>query len=510
MNAKLDSGAQPQGIARSTSVIRERWWLVLLSAVIVGAITFGVSVLLTPRYSATAQLSYSQNDAQLASQALSSAGTPRDFHNVSNDALILQTSAFAERVTGVLKGAVGADELRSSVTITSNRDSGLIEVTAAGSDSSLVVDIANTYAEEYVKLRQEESQSALTKAQELLKARIDGMTEPDASSAYGISLKQRYDDLSVLMSLGLKEYKVIQEASPPTSAYFPYLNLLIGLVAGLILGLIVIRMLNRFDRRVKDQATLEKVMDLPVIATVPQIMVGKGKSRTGLLPVGFTNGNEGLLESMRMLRSNLKVLGFGESKRSVLITSVGPGEGKSTLAVNLALSMALSGDRVVLVDADLRNPRIHQYLGIPNGEGLAEVLTAGDLSWSSKIKAVDLSQFVAPDLVAARQAGGKEAPVNKFLCLTSGSVTGDPVEMLESEAMADVLSEIQGISDYVIVDSPPMLIASDSLILARSVDALVLASMLGRDTDDEMLEVRQLLSRAEITPLGIVICGARR
>ena len=336
------------------------------------------------------------------------------------------------------------------------------------------------------------------------------MTEPDASSAYGISLKQRYDDLSVLISLGLKEYKVIQEASPPTSAYFPYLNLLIGLVAGLILGIVAIILLNRFDRRVKDQATLEKVMDLPVIGSVPQAPLGKGKSRAGVVPVGFANGNEGLLESMRMLRSNLKVLGFGDSMRSVLITSVGPSEGKSTLAVNLALSMALSGDRVVLVDADLRNPRIHQYLGIPNGEGLADVLVEADVPWSSKIKAVDLSQFVAPDLVAARQAGGKEAPVNKFLCLTSGSVTGDPVEMLESAAMADVLSELQGISDYVIVDSPPMLIASDSLILARSVDAVVLASMLGRDTDDEMLEVRQLLSRAEITPLGMVICGVRR
>ena len=136
MNAKLDSGTQPQGIARPTSVVRERWWLVLLSAVIVGVLTFGVSVLLTPRYSATAQLSYSQNDAQLASQALSSAGTSSASHNVSNDALILQTSAFAERVADDAQGLGGSRRAASSVTISSDRDSDLIEVTAAGSDSS--------------------------------------------------------------------------------------------------------------------------------------------------------------------------------------------------------------------------------------------------------------------------------------------------------------------------------------------------------------------------------------
>jgi protein-tyrosine kinase len=213
---------------------------------------------------------------------------------------------------------------------------------------------------------------------------------------------------------------------------------------------------------------------------------------------------------MRSVRSNLKVLGFGESKRSVLITSVGPGEGKSTLAVNLAISMALAGDRVILVDADLHNPMIHQYLGIPNTEGLTDVLVERDVPWSSKMKAVELSHFVSPEIEAARQAAGKEAPVNKFLCLTSGTVTGNPAELLESPALADVLSELQGISDYVIVDSPPMLVAADSLTLARSVDALVLASMLGRDTGEQMLEARQLLSRAEITPLGIVLCGVRR
>jgi Mrp family chromosome partitioning ATPase/capsular polysaccharide biosynthesis protein len=512
MNAKLDSGRQPRGFARSTGVIRERWWPVLLTIIIVGALSFGVSLLLPPKYSATAQLSYSQDEAQLASQALSSAGTTNASHNVANDALILQTSTFAERVGQAMGGSVDANELRTSITVSSNRDSDLIEVTASGSDRLLVADIANAFAREFVKARQENSQKSLLQAQELLKSRIDSMTDAEAGSAYGISLKERYDDLAVLMSLEIKDYEIIQEATAATSAYFPrpYFNLLLGLAAGLIIGLLVAFVLDRLDRRIKDQSTLEQIMNLPVIGTIPRTAQGRNKSGTTGLVVGFTDGNEALLESMRMLRSNLKVLGFGESKRSVLISSVGPGEGKSTLAINLALSMALAGDRVVLVDADFRNPVIHQYLGIPNSEGLGDMLLERNAAWSSKIKAVDLSRFVSPEIAASRQSTGKEAPISKFLCLTTGITVGNPSEILESEAMMDVLAELQGISDYVIIDAPPMLEASDSLVLARSVDALVLASMLGRDTADEVVEVRQLLSRAEITPLGIVICGAKR
>ncbi len=510
MNARLDGGAQPQGSARSTSAIRERWWLVLLAAVVVGALTFGVSILLTPRYSATAQIAYSQNDAQLTSLALSSAGTPAAAHNVANDALVLKTKAFAKRVSEALNGSVGVEELTDSVTVTSNRDSDLIEVTAAGSDRSLVVDIANTYAGQFAEQRQADALAALTKAQELLQTRIDQMTEADAASPYGISLKQRNDDLLVLLSLRPKDYKVLQEASRPTSAQFPFYNLLIGLAAGLILGLVGLLILNRFDRRIKDEMTLERAMDLPIIGTVPHVSGPRSKSRAGTPPVGFANGNEKQLEPMRMLCSNLKALGFGDTKRSVLITSVAQGEYKTSLAVNLALTMALAGDRVVLVDADLRTPMIHQYLGIPNSDGLGDLLVEPDVPWSNRIKAVDLSQFVSPEIAASRQTGGKEAPVNKFLCLTSGNVSGDPAELVELPAMADVLSDLQGISDYVIVDSPPMLVASDCLALSRSVDALVFASVLGRDTDEQVLEARQLLSRAEVAPLGIVVCSARR
>jgi Mrp family chromosome partitioning ATPase len=252
-------------------------------------------------------------------------------------------------------------------------------------------------------------------------------------------------------------------------------------------------------------------MDLPVLGAMPAPARHKGAADSGgrSVSVGFTRGNELLLESMRMLRSNLKLLGFGDTKRSVLVTSIASGDGKSTLAVNLALSMALAGDRVILVDADLRDPVIHRHLNVPNTQGLGEALTDKSVGWSERIQAVDLAPFVDQRLITAKRATENGTAVSKFLCLTSGTLPANPTEVLESPAMGDLLAELQGISDYVILDGPPMSIASDSLVLAQLTDAVILASTLGRDTVTEADQVRQLLARAEIQVLGLVVCGGK-
>jgi Mrp family chromosome partitioning ATPase/capsular polysaccharide biosynthesis protein len=512
MNTVTDRDDKGHRFARFLATLRERWWVVLFTLIVVGGLAFAVSLLLEPRYSATAQLAYSARDAQSASQALSDAGTAGLPHNISSDALTLQTSAFADRVSLAMGGAVSPEDLRSSTKASSDPQVDVIYVKTTAPDPNLVADIANAFADEFVKARQEELQGLLQAALEFAEGRIDSLTPEEKKSEHGLELEQQRDTLAMLLSNEITDYKVLERAATPTSAYFPrpFLNLLWGLCAGLVLGLALALLLGSLDRRIKDRSTLERVMDLPVLGVMPMTSRKKGgRASGGSSAVGFRKGHEALLESMRMLRSNLKVLGFGDTRRSVLITSTAPGEGKSTLAVNLALSMALSGDRVILVDADLRNPTIDRYLDIPNVEGLADALMDKSVAWSERIQAVDLAPFVDPRIASARRTADDETAVSKFLCLTSGTLPGNPTEVLESPAMTGLLAELQGISDYVILDGPPMLLASDSLVLAQSVDAVILASTLGKETAAEANQVRQLLARAEITALGLVICGAR-
>ena len=139
---------------------------------------------------------------------------------------------------------------------------------------------------------------------------------------------------------------------------------------------------------------------------------------------GFRKGDEPLLESMDILSSNLKTLGFGDSSRSILVASALPGRDTSALAVNLTLSLALAGDRVILVDGDLRDPAVDLCLGIPNAQGLGDALADSDLGWSDRIQAVDVAPFVDPRLMPSRAAEGAKPGVSKFMCLTSGSPAG--------------------------------------------------------------------------------------
>ncbi len=512
MSALIDSDAGDSRFYRLVATIRERWWAVVFTMIVVGGLIFAVSLLLDPQYKTTTQLRYSDRDAEVASQALVSAGTAELKHNISNDALALQTSDFAARVSQAMGGAAAAPDLRSAIKVEADAVSAEIRVTAVSADPGRAAEIADAFAALFVIERGEIITEALTEARGLLEARIAALGAEMADSERGQTLRQQLTDLNAFLSMQISDYEVIQKALVPTSAYSPrpIFNLLLGLAGGLVLGLILVTLLGYFDRRIKDRVTLERVVGLPVLGTMPAYPRGRGISSAPARPtLGFPEGDESLLEAMRMLRSNLKVLGFGETKRSILVTSAAPGEGKSTLAINLALTMALSGDRVVLVDADLRNPSIDRYLGIPNDEGLGDVLLDQGASWSAKIQAVDLAPFVSPRISFTRKSTERESPVSKFLCLTSGILPGSPNEILESSAMGDLLADLQGISDYVIVDGPPMLMASDSLILAQSVDAVVLASTLGKETAAEAVQVRQLLARAEITALGIVICGGK-
>jgi succinoglycan biosynthesis transport protein ExoP len=513
MSPHTNHGERGRGPSRFGRTLRERWWLIVATMVILGAAAFAVSsFVLQPRYTATAQVAYSQRDADAVSKALTDTGTAGLPKTLSSDALVLQTFPFAERVSQATGGSVGADVLHSSVGVSTVAGVEVINIKARASQADLAATIANAYADEFLVARQLEIRALLQSALDFVQGRLESLTPAEQSTGTGAALEQQSYALTTLLSSAIADYRVLEKATTPVSPYFPrpYLNLILGLAAGLVLGLALALLVTSLDRRIKDQEFLEAVTDLPVLGTMPATPGRQGAKSSGRRnAVGFRKSNEPLLESVRMLRSNLKVLGFGDTKRSILITSAAPDEGKSALAVNLTLSMALAGDRVILVDADLRHPSIDRFLGIPNAEGLGDTLTRGGAGWSERMQAVDLAPFVDTRLISSRTSADNESGVSKFLCLTSGTLPADPTEALESPAMTNLLAELQGYSDYVIVDGPPLLAASDSLILARSVDAVVLVSTLGRETAAAARQVRQLLARAEIQALGLVVCGAR-
>jgi capsular exopolysaccharide synthesis family protein len=487
--------------ARLWAVVRARWWVVVVTCLVVGGLAYGASLVLPPRYSATAQIAYSPEQAQQASQALSAAGTSGGVHNIMSDALSMSTLDFAGRVSAALGSNIDPADLLKAVKVTAQTDLEVIDAKVSGADPATVVATANAFADEFVKQRREMATQVVADAQALIQARIDSLTPAERDSAYGAALALRRDDLAVLQTTNIGDYAILQAATTPPYPYFPrpFLNLEIGLVVGLILGVALAVLLDYLDPRIKEARTLERIMDVPVIATVPSASRREKRKSGWTTGIGFGEGHEALLESMRTLRSNLGMLGFGDTKRSLLVTSPAAGEGKSALAVNLALIMALSGRRVVLIDADFRSPTVHRRLGLPNARGLADALSP-DGSWAASIQSVDLGRFVSPGMTLVRQPA-------RFLCLTSGPLPSNASEILGSGAMPRMLAEIAEIADYVVVDGPPLIGASDSLVIAQQVDGVVLSSKLGVVTDADAVQAKRLLAQAQAEVAGVVVYG---
>jgi Mrp family chromosome partitioning ATPase/capsular polysaccharide biosynthesis protein len=512
MTDTTDRETRPGGFARFAAILRERYVAVVLAVIICGGAAYGGSLLVPPHYSATSQVAYSARDAQWASDALTSSGTAPLVHNLTSDAARLKTTALAGRVRKSLSIAMDAEELRSAIRVTSDPEAEVISVTAFGTDPMLVADIADGFAAAFVTVRQEELKESLAQAKDLVKSRMAALTDEEKASGKAAALEEQQQNLSSLLSLDIRDYEVLQNAVVPVSPDWPrpLMNLLIGLAAGLLIGLIIAWLLDYFDRRVKDPSTLEQIMELPVLATIGGAPNKRTRANAVRSDIGFSGHDEVFFEPIRMLRSNLKVLGFGDTKRTIIIASATPSEGKSWLAAELTLGMALAGDRVILVDADFGNPMIHQYFGMPLDHGLGDALLDRSTLWSSQAKSVDVHPFIVPEPAHTPVPADRQPAVSKFFCLTGGSLPANLTEILESDAWAGVLAELRGVSDYVIVSGPPLLTSPEALMLARSVDAVVLVTSLGMETVDEDMQVRQLLARAEIPVLGIVVCGAKR
>ncbi len=189
-----------------------------------------------------------------------------------------------------------------------------------------------------------------------------------------------------------------------------------------------------------------------------------------------------MLESYRVLRSNVRFAAVDEPLQSILVTSTVPGEGKSLTAANLAVAMALDGKRVVLVDADLRRPTVHEKFGLRHAPGLTNVLVG------------------AMDLDSALQS----TSIENLRILTSGPIPPNPAELLNSRAMEQTQEDLKERADMVIFDSPPCLSVADAQVLSATVDGLIYVIQLGSTKKSALRHGYELLRQAHARILGVV------
>jgi succinoglycan biosynthesis transport protein ExoP len=412
----------------------------------------------------------------------------------------------ARVIDGVSVSAVGSTDL--------------ISISVTSQDPQVAADAANAFASIYVQERMEQVASGFTSRAEELRSKAADLdtqiraidVELGAGDIAELEVEAKVDTRQSLMSqrndlltvatqqeveaaTRSGNVEVAETASVPTapSSPDPVRDAVLAAGLALALGIGLAFLLDRLDDKVHTTEDVERIAGgVPVIGAIPVYSAQgrrqrriSGSTRRTLVPLSSTAA-----ESYRALRSNLRFSAVGVKRTTILLTSSEGSEGKSTVAANLAVVLAESGLRVVLVSADLRKPTLSSFFGVPETElGLTSVLV-GDASLVDSMRMVTL-------------ASGRSLYV-----LPAGPLPQNPAEVLGSQAMRDVLQTIERAgADFILVDSPPILPVADALALSQFSDGVLVLTVAGRTPNTHLLQTVDRLRQVNAEIIGIVMNG---
>ncbi len=424
-------------------IARKRWRLIAICVVLAVAAAVLATIATTPIYQAQSQLFISAgnptNDISGANQ-----GGQFTAQRVKSYADIVNTPPVVDPVITKLGLRVSAEQLAQSISTTNPLDTVLLQVNVTDPDSGRARDIANAVAQQFTVV-------------------VSRLETPTGSAT------------------PLVKATVVKAATRPTTpeAPRPKVNLALGLLIGLALGIGGAVLRDTLDTTVKTPAEAKELSGAPVLGIVPE----DPHAKENPLLLSTSEDKSGRAESYRQVRTNLQFLGVDKATRTLVITSAIPEEGKTTTACNIAIAVAESGLRVILVEADLRRPRIAEYLGIEGAVGITSVL---------------LAQATVADVI---QTWGRQ----RLQVLPSGPIPPNPSELLGSRQMSELITKLSSASDIVILDAPPLLPVTDAAVLASRCDGALIVARYGHTRRDQLAAASEALRKVGAAPLGVVL-----
>lgn len=416
-------------LATLVRIGRRWWWLVVSAAVLGGLAAYLVSTRITPSYEARTMLLVVQRQNEGVVQ-LNDLQTAERLANTFSRLVTLRPVLDRAIQDGNLP--FDAIELEKRVGVTNPRGTQLLEVTARASNADLAARTSNTVARAFI-------------------------------SSNEASLTSRPGQVSV-----------VEEALPPEDPISPrpLVNAALGMVLLALAAVALILVVDYLDDTVKsgDDAAVERT-GLPILARIEQF----GRIRDAREQLQAANRPRSTIaEAYRAARTNLSyAIDLGRDRRLVLVTSPGPGEGKTTTTANLAVVFGLAGHRVCVMDTDLRRPTIHKVFGVDNSKGLTTLLLARE---------PDIDRTLTRSLYT------------NVSVLPSGPLPPNPSELLGSARMQEILDGLRERFDVVLMDSPPALVVTDASVLGMLADGLVIVARAGKTRTGEL--------RATVTELA--------
>jgi capsular exopolysaccharide synthesis family protein len=475
-------------LQRYIETLKERRWLILA----IVAITTAAAA----AYVATADKVY-KADAQILVTPVSSGdetfvglGLIRDSNDptrdVSTAAQLITNTDVARRVKRQLGLSDSPTDLLKQIDAAPVAQSNLVTITARGSSPVKAQRLANGFANQTVADRTDRLHQQLDTIIPTLRDRVNQLPVSDRTGQG--TLGDRLAALEALRAGSDPTLKVETRATRPDhqSSPRPKLTVAAGIISGLVLGIVAAFGLQALDPRLRREDQLRELYGLPILSRIPS---DRRRRKAALAPENLAPAT---LESFRTLRAMLAAMHPDPLKaRSVLVTSASPGEGKTTVAINLAHSLAQAGSRVTLVEADLRRPTIGQVLHLsPPRQGTASVL---------------IRQVPLEDALIVTEDYGHD-----FQLLLAEQAGDWMVDRLSLPTARQIVADAEATADYVVIDSAPLTEVIDALPLAREVDDVLLVARLGKTNLRRLSELGEVLSQNDITPVGIALVGVER
>ncbi len=484
MFERLDSERDGSAVL---AVLRRRWWIIILVAAIGAGGAYFFANRKPKQYTAQASLLFTspQFDQTLFGKQVNSA-SPDPGRQAATNLALLDLQTVARRVSDVLK--IPRSQVVSDIQVGSDSQSDVVSVTATDSGPATAASIANTYVQQYIAFRQQTDRNQLAQAQRLVNSQIAAFPPSKQNSSTYLTLLSESHQLQLLASLQTGNAEVVQTATAPRSpsAPSPKKDAIIGLILGLLAAAGLVALLERGDRRIKVASEVEGLYGAPVLGMVPE---------SGSLRRTAGDGSSREQEAFRMLRAQMRYFDVDRDINRVLITSADIGEGKTTIGLNLARASGSAGDtRVLLIEADLRRPALARMLGMSRVAGLSELLSQSH----------DIAQGLH-ELVVTHEAGDERKSAGGHDILLAGATPPNPVELLESQRMAELLDYADSIYDLVILDTPPIGLVSDPVSLIHRVDGVLVVSRLRHSRRDHAARLMKQLRALNANILGVVV-----
>lgn len=486
-------------------IVRARIWLVVIAVLVTGAAALTFSLIRDEVYEAQADLlllESSQSSAVIQTALSGFSALPE--RSLQTQVRMMKLRPVYERAIRRLDLRMHPDELAAVTEIEGEGQTNIVSVRVKDENPKRAAEIANAIASEYELWASEFSRERIRAAADEVEDQLDEVKDELVAAGdalgknptdkekleiqligedyAGLSEKLRQLRISEQMEVG--PIQVINTAAVPEEPVspLPLRDTVLGLVVGLILGVGGVFVAEALDLTIKTPEQAVELTGAPLIGVVP--LRREGDTAAVALSHGSTSP---VGEAFRGIRNSLDFINFEHDIKTVLVTSAVPGEGKSTVSSNLAVGLARSGKRVVLISVDFHRPKSALYLGASETLGLSHVLS---------------DQYPLEACLQTAEEPG-------LLILASGKVPPNPSEMLSSERMGALIEQLAEDADWIVLDGPPVLAVADTTAVAKWADGVIMVVRAEKTSRDALDRSIKMLGGVGAKLIGSVLLGVR-